>query len=72
MKLLLHTCCAPCSVYPLDILREKGLDVMGFFYRHNIHPFTECLKRENTLKGYAKDSGSDSKDAGSGSGSTSA
>ncbi len=29
--------------------------VMGFFYRHNIHPYTECLKRENTLKKYAED-----------------
>ncbi len=28
---------------------------MGFFYRHNIHPFTECIKRENTLRAYAKD-----------------
>ena len=53
MKILLHTCCAPCSIYPIRVLREEGLDVMGFFYRHNIHPFTECLKRENTLKTYA-------------------
>jgi predicted adenine nucleotide alpha hydrolase (AANH) superfamily ATPase len=29
------------------------MDVMGFFYRHNIHPFTECLKREDTLKQYS-------------------
>ncbi len=29
------------------------MDIMGFFYRHNIHPFTECMKRENTLKEYA-------------------
>jgi len=29
------------------------MDVMGFFYRHNIHPFQECLKREDTLKHYA-------------------
>ena len=26
---------------------------MGFFYRHNIHPYTECLKREETLQTYA-------------------
>ena len=24
MNLLLHTCCAPCAVYPIDILKEKG------------------------------------------------
>jgi predicted adenine nucleotide alpha hydrolase (AANH) superfamily ATPase len=27
---------------------------MGFFYRHNIHPYTECLKRQETLEGYAQ------------------
>ena len=54
MKLLLHTCCAPCSIYPVQILRQMDIDVMGFFYRHNIHPFQECLKRENTLKEYAQ------------------
>jgi hypothetical protein len=29
------------------------MEVMGFFYRHNIHPFQECLKREETLKTYS-------------------
>ena len=28
--------------------------MMGFFYRHNIHPFQECIKRENTLKQYSQ------------------
>jgi len=54
VKILVHTCCAPCTIYPLKILRKEGLDVMGFFYRHNIHPYTECLKRENTLKSWAE------------------
>jgi len=27
---------------------------MGFYYRHNIHPFTECVKRQETLRSYAK------------------
>jgi predicted adenine nucleotide alpha hydrolase (AANH) superfamily ATPase len=35
-------------------MREKGLDVMGFFYRHNIHPYTECLRRQETLQSYAE------------------
>jgi predicted adenine nucleotide alpha hydrolase (AANH) superfamily ATPase len=26
---------------------------MGFFYRYNIHPYTECLKRQETLQSYA-------------------
>ena len=53
MKLLLHMCCGPCTIFPLKVLREEGIEVMGFFYRHNIHPYTECLRREETLKGYA-------------------
>ncbi len=53
MKILLHTCCGPCSIYPVQSLREQGLDVMAYFYRHNIHPYTECLKRQETLQDYA-------------------
>ncbi len=53
MKILLHICCAPCSIYPLKVLKQMDMQVMGFFYRHNIHPFQECMKRENTLKQYA-------------------
>ncbi len=54
MKVLLHICCAPCSIYPIQTLRQQGLDVMGFFYRHNIHPYTECLRRQETLQDYAE------------------
>jgi predicted adenine nucleotide alpha hydrolase (AANH) superfamily ATPase len=53
LKVLLHTCCAPCAIYPVKTLRAEGLDVMGFFYRHNIHPYSECLKRQETLQFYA-------------------
>ncbi|MEA3437447.1 MAG: epoxyqueuosine reductase QueH, partial [Thermodesulfobacteriota bacterium] len=53
MKILLHVCCAPCSIYPVKFLREQGLDVMGYFYRYNIHPYTECLKRQEALEFYA-------------------
>jgi epoxyqueuosine reductase len=53
MKLLLHICCAPCSIYPVETLRNEGCEIMGFFYRHNIHPYTECIRRQETLKSYA-------------------
>jgi predicted adenine nucleotide alpha hydrolase (AANH) superfamily ATPase len=53
LRLLLHTCCAPCAIYPIETLRKDGIDVMGFFYRHNIHPYTECLLREETLTAFA-------------------
>ncbi len=54
MKVLMHTCCAPCSIYPLRHLRDEGLMVMGYFYRHNIHPYTECLRRQETLEVFAE------------------
>ena len=54
MKVLLHICCAPCAIYPLKALRSKGFEVMGFFYNRNIHPYQECLRRENALKTYAE------------------
>jgi epoxyqueuosine reductase len=38
---------------PIRHFRDNGMSVMGFFYRHNIHPYTECLKREQTLTDYA-------------------
>ncbi len=54
MKILLHICCGPCSIYPIKTLRSDGFDVMGFFYRHNIHPYTECLKRQEALQNYSE------------------
>jgi len=30
---------------------------MGFFYRHNIHPYTECMKREDAVRQYSEKSG---------------
>ena len=54
MKILLHTCCGPCSIYPVNTLRKEGFAIVGYFYRHNIHPYQECLKREETLKAYAQ------------------
>ena len=27
---------------------------MGFFYRHNIHPWSECRRREETLREYSE------------------
>jgi epoxyqueuosine reductase len=54
MKILLHTCCAPCAIYPVESLRDQRFEVSGFFYRSNIHPYSECLRREKTLEDYAE------------------
>jgi len=57
MKILLHVCCAPCAIYPLRVLREQGMEVMGYFHQNNIHPYTECLKRREAVKQYSAISG---------------
>jgi predicted adenine nucleotide alpha hydrolase (AANH) superfamily ATPase len=50
MRILLHTCCAPCALYPVRSLRTAGHDVTGFFYNHNIHPYQEyTLRRDNVV-----------------------
>jgi len=54
MKLLLHSCCGPCSVYPVNNLKEKGISVTGFFYNPNIHPFKEFKRRLTTAEAYFK------------------
>lgn len=45
MKILLHVCCGPCTVYPLQTLRQGGHAVIGYFHNPNIHPFREFKKR---------------------------
>lgn len=55
MKVFLHVCCGPCTIYPLKVLREKGAEVTGHFYNPNIHPFKEFKRRLHTLQDYAKD-----------------
>lgn len=54
MKLLFHICCAPCAIYPIKILQEKGIEVFGFFYNHNIQPYQEYKKRLEAVKEYAE------------------
>ena len=54
MKLLMHTCCAPCSVYCIDTLRGEGIEPTIYWYNPNIHPYMEYKARRDTLKEYAK------------------
>lgn len=53
MKILLHICCAPCAIYPVQELRTGGMDVTGFFYNHNIHPYQEYKRRLDTVRKYS-------------------
>lgn len=45
MSVLLHICCGPCTTYPLEVLKGEGIQVHGYFYNPNIHPYQEFRKR---------------------------
>ncbi|MCH9689567.1 MAG: epoxyqueuosine reductase QueH [Gammaproteobacteria bacterium] len=49
-KLLLHSCCAPCSGEVMEALIASNIDFSIFFYNPNIHPSQEydIRKQENT------------------------
>ena len=54
-KILMHTCCAPCSTYVIKKLREEGYDdITSYWYNPNIQPFDEYKHRLETLKEYTK------------------
>lgn len=46
-KLLLHSCCAPCSGEIMERLLNAGIDYTIFFYNPNIHPRKEYEIRKN-------------------------
>ena len=54
MKVLLHVCCAPCSIMSIKKLREDNMDVTGFWYNPNIHPYMEYRARRDAFRNYSK------------------
>lgn len=54
MRVLLHSCCAPCTTFPLAFLRSVGHSVDGLFLNPNIHPQEELEKRWQTLRDFAE------------------
>jgi predicted adenine nucleotide alpha hydrolase (AANH) superfamily ATPase len=62
MKLLVHTCCAPCSTVFFNELRKEKLapeffQTALFWYNPNIHPYTEYRSRRDSLAAFARDEG---------------
>ena len=53
-KILLHACCATCSGYPIEKLREMDYDPIIYFFNPNIFPPEEFDKRLNELIKYAE------------------
>lgn len=54
MNILLHICCAPCSIYPMGELKREGHQIAGYFYNPNIHPYSEYLRRKYEVDKYSK------------------
>lgn len=52
-KLLLHSCCGPCSSSVLELL-IKYFDVDVYYYNPNIYPESEFIKRSNTQESLLK------------------
>ena len=46
-KVLLHTCCAPCSSAIVECLMEHGVTPVIFYCNPNIYPEKEYLIRKN-------------------------
>lgn len=57
MKLLLHACCAPCTLEPLRILAQEGHDITVSYNNSNIHPRSEYDKRLAVLVDYCQSQG---------------
>lgn len=53
-KVLLHCCCAPCSVSCIEPLKKEDFEVVAYWYNPNIHPFKEYEARRNCLIEYTK------------------
>lgn len=50
--ILIHICCAPCAIYPLEKLGQD--DIVGFWYNPSIYPEEEYQRRLGCLKTYAE------------------
>ncbi|MDE6551464.1 MAG: epoxyqueuosine reductase QueH [Muribaculaceae bacterium] len=62
-RVLLHTCCAPCSSAIVECLLHHGIRPTIFYCNPNIYPLEEYLKRKNECSRYAESLGLDIVDA---------
>ena len=45
-RLLLHSCCAPCSGEVMEAILASGIEFTIYFYNPNIHPLKEYMIRK--------------------------
>ena len=53
-KVLLHSCCAPCSGAIVEKIHKTGIEMTIFFYNPNIYPQKEYERRKNEHVKFAK------------------
>ena len=50
-KVLLHSCCAPCSGEVMEAMLASGIDYSIYFYNPNIHPKREYeIRKEENIR----------------------
>lgn len=50
-RVLLHSCCAPCSGEVMEAMVASGLDITIYFYNPNIHPREEYdLRKDENIR----------------------
>jgi len=50
MKVLMHSCCGPCSTYPIKVLKGNNFDMTSLWFNPNIHPYMEYKNRYEAWK----------------------
>ncbi len=56
-RVLLHSCCAPCSGEVMEAMLASGMDLTIYFYNPNIHPRKEYELRKDENIEFAKKMG---------------
>jgi len=46
MRILLHICCACCAIYPVERLKEGGIEVTGFFFQSEYSSLSGIQKED--------------------------
>lgn len=62
--LLLHACCAPCSLEPVRLLREEGFEPTICWTNPNIQPHDEWQRRLDELRRWCAEGGIELIEAG--------
>ena len=56
-RVLLHTCCAPCSGAILEWMMARGIRPTVYYFNPNIYPYEEYLTRRQECARYAEELG---------------